>query len=264
MSEEAKGATSGALQGAAAGASVGAFGGPVGMGIGAAVGAVVGGAWGSIGGRHGDKAKKYMRKARKIQQQREAEAYRQSLLSELRKGRIQRASNLAAAVAAGIEEGSASQANLSSIGSQISNVVEYMSVDRGRAVQYAEYMAKAKKQANKAKDTMSALSTTATVVGAIGMVGSGIAAASSTASAEAAGQVAVTQAGVEAGQQSAHVAAYQASQAGLQTGLSSAQYAALSQQYASQAALAQNTYNYSRLFTSSIGVGRGIYSGTSL
>ena len=161
MSEQAKGAGSGAVQGAAAGAMVGGV-------WGAVIGGIVGGAWGGIGGRHGDKAKKAAKKAKKIQRQREEEAYRQQLLSTLREGRIQRASSLAMAVAMGTEEGSGAQASLSSIGSQIANQVEYMSVDRGREVMVSALMAKASKEQKRSKDTMGALSTTATVVGAVG------------------------------------------------------------------------------------------------
>lgn len=167
MSEEATYATSSGLSGAGTGAMAGATiaaltaSGPVGWGAlaaGAAWGALAGGSIGDIGGFLGGskakKARKYAQKAAKIQQQREQEAYRQNLLAQIRQARISRASNLAAAVAAGTEEGSGTQAALSSIGSQISNVVEYMSVDRGRAVQYANYMAKAGKNAQSAKDIM--------------------------------------------------------------------------------------------------------------
>lgn len=155
MNEQVGGATGGALSGAGTGASVGAMvGGPVGAVAGAAIGAVVGGIGGFMSGSKAKKARKYAQKAAKIQQQREQEAYRQNLLSQIRQARISRASNLATAVAAGVEEGSGAQAALSSIGSQISNVVEYMSVDRGRAVQQAHYLAKAGKNAQAAKDIM--------------------------------------------------------------------------------------------------------------
>lgn len=186
MSEQTKGAASGAVQGAAAGAMVG---GP----WGALVGGIVGGVWGSIGGRHGDKAKKYAKRAKKIQKQREEEAYRQQLLSVLREGRIQRASSLAMAVAMGTEEGSGSYGALGSIGSQIANQVEYMSVDRGREVLVSQLLAKAQKKAKKSKDTMGALSTTATIVGAIGTAAT---LASSFAAGEAASQAGQTAGGI--------------------------------------------------------------------
>lgn len=159
MSEQESGAASGVMGGAGTGVVAGATIGSVIPGVGTLaggiIGGIVGGAVGGIGGFMGGskakKARKYAQKAAKIQQQREQEAYRQSLLSQIRQARISRASNLAMAVAGGIEEGSASQGNLSSIGSQISNVVEYMSVDRGRAVQQANYLAKAGKNAQAAK-----------------------------------------------------------------------------------------------------------------
>lgn len=167
MNEQVSGATSGGLSGAgsgvAAGATVGAAigmaGGPIGAVGGAVIGAAVGATIGAIGGfmsgGKAKKAKKYAQKAAKIQQQREQEAYRQSLLAQIRQARIARASNLAAAVAAGTEEGSGAQATMSSIGSQIANVVEYMSVDRGRAVQQAAYLSKAKKNAAAAQQIQS-------------------------------------------------------------------------------------------------------------
>jgi len=167
MSEEATYAASGAMSGAGAGVSTGAAvgaaigmaGGPIGIvagaAIGAAVGATVGAIGGFMGGKKAKKARKYAQKAAAIQQQREQEAYRQSLLAQIRQARISRASNLAAAVAAGTEESSGAQAALSSIGSQTANIVEYMSVDRGRAVQQAAYLSKAKKNAAAAQQIQS-------------------------------------------------------------------------------------------------------------
>ena len=163
MNEQASGATSsglsGAGTGAAAGAAIGAMAGGVGAVPGAVIGAVIGGTIGVVGGfmsgGKAKKARKYAQKAAAIQQQREQEAYRQSLLAQIRQARISRASNLAAAVAAGTEEGSGAQATLSSIGSQISNIVEYMSVDRGRAVEQANYLSRAKKNAASAQQIQS-------------------------------------------------------------------------------------------------------------
>ena len=169
MSEQTRGTISGGTQGIASGASLGfAVGGPLGAVIGGIAGGIVGGIGGAIAGKHGKKAKKYMRMAMQVQQKREKEAYRQQYLSVLRQGRIQRASSLAAAVAMGIESSSGAQASLSSIGSQIANQVEYMSVDRGREVLVSELLAKAKKQQQKSSNTMGMVSTGATIVGAIG------------------------------------------------------------------------------------------------
>lgn len=155
MNETASGATSGALSGAGQGAAAGAAFGGWGAVIGGVIGGVVGGLGGGFAGSKAKKATKYARKAVKIQKEREQEAYRQNLLAQIRQARISRASNLAASVAAGIEEGSGSQATLSSIGSQISNVVEYMSVDRNKAVKQAKYMQRAGLNANKAKQIQS-------------------------------------------------------------------------------------------------------------
>lgn len=189
MSEKNKGAGSGAVQGAAAGASISAAVGFADFGLSAVVGGIVGGIGGAIAGKHGDKAKKYMRMAQMVQQQREAEAYRQQYLSVLRQGRIQRASSLAAAVAMGIEGSSGAQAAVSSIGSQIANQVEYMSVDRGREILISELLAKAKKQQKKSQDKMGMVSTGATIVGAIGTAVSLAGAMSASAAAsEAAGK----------------------------------------------------------------------------
>lgn len=151
MSEAASGAASGAVSGAAVGTAIN-------PGIGTAVGAIVGGVWGAFSGSLGDKSKKKAKQASQaqqlaaiIQQQREAEAYRQNLLAEIRTARIQRASSLAAAVAAGVEEGSGSQGALGAIGSSTANIIEYMSVDRGRAEQAAFYQTYAGHLSNQAK-----------------------------------------------------------------------------------------------------------------
>ena len=165
----AQGAMSGAGTGMGAGASVGAavgmVGGPagaaagalVGAGIGAAIGGLVGGVGGFMSGGKKKKAAKYAKKARALQRQREDEAYKQNLLSQIRQARISKASMLASTVAAGAEEGSGSEGALSSYGAQTANVVEYLSVDRGRAVQAAYYASRAKKNAS----TASAIDTTA-------------------------------------------------------------------------------------------------------
>lgn len=205
MSEQQKGATSGAMQGAAAGASAGAAIGSIIPVVGTAIGAVVGGIIGGVagafggakGGKYGDTAIQKQKLANFIQYQREEEAYRQQYLRVLREGRIQRASSLAAAVAMGIEQGSGSQAALSSIGSQIANQVEYMSVDRGREVLASYLQGEAARYQKKSSDTMGMVSTASTVVGAIGTaisLGSSMAASSAAASASQAGAGGVAQA----------------------------------------------------------------------
>ena len=205
MSEKQKGATSGAAQGAgaglSAGASIGSFFGPVGTAIGAVVGAVVGGVAGALGGAkgggYGDTAIRKQRMANFIQSQREQEAYRQQYLRVLREGRIQRASSLAAAVAMGIEGGSGAQASVSSIGSQIANQVEYMSVDRAREIMAAYLQGESARYQKKSSDTMGMVSTASTVVGAIGTaisLGSSLAASSAATTASQAGAGGVAQA----------------------------------------------------------------------
>ena len=205
MSEKSKGATSGATQGAgaglSAGASIGSFFGPMGTAIGAVVGGIVGGVAGAFGGakggKYGDKAIQMQRLANLVQAQREAEAYRQQFLSVLRQGRIQRASSLAAAVAMGIEGGSGAQASASSIGSQIANQVEYMSVDRGREILASYLQGESARLQKKSSDTMGKVSTISTAVGAIGTaisLGSSLAASSAASTAAKAGAGGVAQA----------------------------------------------------------------------
>lgn len=190
MSEQQKGATSGAMQGAAAGASFGAV-------VGAVVGGVAGAFGGAKGGKYGDTAIQKQKLADFIQYQREQEAYRQQYLRVLREGRIQRASSLAAAVAMGIESGSGAQAALSSIGSQVANQVEYMSVDRAREILASYLQGESTRYQKKSSDTMGMVSTASTVVGAIGAVvslGSSLAASSAASTAAKAGAGGVAQA----------------------------------------------------------------------
>lgn len=161
MSNAATGAGTGAIQGAGAGAAVGMMvGGPVGAGVGAVIGAVVGGVWGGFGGSLGDKAEKKLKQAKQLQRLREQDAYKQKLLSTLRQGRIQRSSALASAVAANAINSSSTEAALSSIGSQIANQVEYMSVDQGRAVKIEQLTNKASKLAKRAETQQQLLSAT--------------------------------------------------------------------------------------------------------
>lgn len=209
MSEKSKGATSGAMQGAAAGASAGAAIGSFFGGVGAVPGYVIGGVVGAVvggigaafggakGGGYGDTAIRKQRMANFIQFQREQEAYRQQYLRVLREGRIQRASSLAAAVAMGIEGGSGAQASVSSIGSQIANQVEYMSVDRAREIIVSYLQGESARYQKKSSDTMGMVSTASTVVGAIGTaisLGSSLAASSAATTAAKAGAGGVAQA----------------------------------------------------------------------
>lgn len=247
-SEKVKGAGQGAMSGASAGASVGAVvGGPVGAAVGAVIGAVVGGVAGVFAGGHAKKAKKAMKRAAAIQQEREKESYRQQLLSQIRQARIARASNLAAAVAAGIEEGSGSQGAMSSIGSQISNVVEYMSVDRGRAVEIANLYAKAKKEAKMSNDQMQTIQTTSAIIGGVG-AGMNIYAAGANAAAG------------EGAKAMAEQSTMQSSLAASSNPALSASLANSAASYTSQAAAYQTAYNWN-MVGASIGLG-GISSGT--
>lgn len=173
MSNAARGAATGAVQGAAAGAAVG---GPVG----AVIGGVIGTVWGTFAGSLGDKAEKKFKQAKAIQRQRERDAYKQRLLSTLRQGRIQRSSSLAAAVAANAINSSGTEAALSSIGSQIANQVEYMSVDQGRAVKIEQLTSKGQKLAKRAEAHQQALSATSTAVSLGALAASGTAAVAGT------------------------------------------------------------------------------------
>ena len=200
MSETAIGAGSGAVSGAATGAVVGSVIPGVGTLAGAIVGGLIGSTWGGISGSFGDKSKKKAKQAKQalqlaamIQQQREEEAYRQNLLAEIRSARLQRSSSLAAAVAAGVEEGSGAQGALSAIGSGIANLVEYMSVDRGRAVQigqlqtYSEHLSnKAQKLSKKSQTSAQAMNTTFALAGMGASLYSMAGAASATNAANAA------------------------------------------------------------------------------
>ena len=198
MSEQQKGAASGALQGAASGATTGAaFGGWIGAIVGGVVGGIAGAFGGAKGGKYGDIAKQKQQLAQLTQFEREEEAYRQQYLSVLRQGRIQRASSLAAAVAMGSEQGSGSAGALGSIGSQIANQVEYMSVDRAREILASYLQGEAQRYSQKSADTMGMVSTASTIVGAIGTaysLGSSMAASSAAAEASKAGVGGVAQA----------------------------------------------------------------------
>lgn len=270
MSETAKGAGSGAVQGAGAGASVGAIFGGAGAVPGAIIGAVVGGVWGAFGGSFGDKAKKKAKQARQIQQLREMESYRQQYLLQLRQARSTRATTLSTAVAMGVEEGSGSQAALSSIGSQTANNIEYMSVDRSREIQIAELTSKANKLSKKSGDVMGALSVTSTLVGFAGAVAS---AAGALSAAQAAGNsaanagtnVAASGAGSGIASETASTIAGNAGTGGLGAfspvnsgAFSSSVWKATSAQLLSQAKMGV------LMTTSGVQIGRSLYSGTRL
>lgn len=153
MSGVAKGAAKGFVQGAQTSVSVGFADGGLSM--------VIGTVWGAFAGSKIDKAEKKLKQAKALQRQRERDAYKQRLLSTLRQGRIQRASSLAAAVAANAINSSGTEAALSSIGSQIANQVEYMSVDQGRINKIEALVGSADKLARQAQlheDLMSTVS----------------------------------------------------------------------------------------------------------
>lgn len=284
MSEQQKGATSGAAQGAAAGASFGAAVGSiipvVGTAIGAVVGAVVGGVAGAFGGakggKYGDTAIQKQKLANIIQYQREQEAYRQQYLRVLREGRIQRASSLAAAVAMGIEGGSGAQAALSSIGSQVANQVEYMSVDREREILAAYLQGESARYQKKSSDTMGMVSTASTVVGAIGTVvslGSSLAASSAASTAAKAGAGGVAQASGVGSSVATNTASSIAGDVGAKqvltpigTMASANNTGYFSAEIWNQAAtqLYQRAQMQQSLFSATMQIGRSYYSGTRL
>lgn len=148
----AKGALAGAGSGAVAGAAIGSVGGPIGAAAGAVIGAIVGAVGGVFSGLSSNKAKKKRKKAAAIQRQREEAAHEQSILYDIRKARIARASSLAASVAAGATQSSGSSGALSSIGSQVANTIEYKSVDAGRAAEISSLIGEAKSLEQRAED----------------------------------------------------------------------------------------------------------------
>lgn len=292
MSEQQKGATSGGMQGVAAGASFGAAVGSiipvVGTAIGTVVGGIVGGVAGAFGGakggKYGDTAIQKQKLANLIQYQREQEAYRQQYLSVLRQGRIQRASSLAAAVSMGIEGGSGAQAALSSIGSQVANQVEYMSVDRAREILASYLQSESARYQKKSSDTMGMVSTASTIVGAIGTVvslGSSLAASSAASTAAKAGAGGVAQAsgiGSSAATSTASSIAGTAGQTGAVAGGSvltpigtmtptaagGAGYFSADVWNKAATQLYQRAQMQQSLFSATMQVGRSYYSGTRL
>lgn len=139
--------------GAATGAVIGTMIAPgVGTLIGASIGSAVGGIAGSLG--LGNKAKKYARKARKVQQEREQNQEDAYYLQLIREARMARSGSLAASVAYGLSSSSLATSALSSIGSQSQYSVQYTANDQRLVKLYNKYMKKAGSYAKAAQTTL--------------------------------------------------------------------------------------------------------------
>lgn len=143
----------GAATGAAIGAAATSWSGPGAL-IGAAVGSVVGGIAGSIG--LGNKAKKYAKRARRVQQERERNAQGAQYLSMVREARMARAGSLAASASYGIDTSSLATSALSSIGSQSQYSVQYTANDQRLLELYKKYLKKAGAYSKAAQTTLTA------------------------------------------------------------------------------------------------------------
>ena len=166
--------------GAATGAAIGTMIAPgVGTLIGASVGSAVGGIAGSLG--LGNKAKKYARRARRVQREREGNAQEATFLQMIREARLARAGSLSATANYGISSSSLATSALSSIGSQSQYSVQYTANDQRLINLYNKYMKKAGSYAKAAKTTLA--------TGQLASMAFGVGAAFSSAGAAAAGSV---------------------------------------------------------------------------
>lgn len=164
MSTEAR-ATNQGLGAVGAGAAIGTA---IMPGVGTSIGAAVGGIVSAFG--LGNKAKKYAKKARKVQQEREDNAEEENYLQMIRQARSARASSLAGAYSVGIETSSLATSALSSIGAQSQHNVQYTANDARLVELYNKYMKKAGAYSNAAKTAMATgqlVSTLAGIGGAI-------------------------------------------------------------------------------------------------
>lgn len=169
--------------GAATGAAIGTFIAPgIGTLVGAAIGSAVGGMAGAIG--IGNKAKKYAKKAKAVQREREMNAQSANYLSMIREARLARAGSLAAATYSNIATSSLTSSALSSIGSQSQYSVQFTANDQRLVQLYNHYMKKAGAAAKAASttQTIGQLSSMAFGLGAAGLAASSTAAASANAS----------------------------------------------------------------------------------
>lgn len=167
-SEVAIGTTQGAIQGARAGSVFGP--------AGAAVGLVVGGAMGFAKGKAAKKAKKYARRATEIQQERESDQQKDTMLQQVRQARVARASSLAGSTYAGISTSSLSTSALSSIGSQSQYSMQYLANDTRLVKLYNNYMAKAGRATERAQAIGSVMQIASNLTAMGGSVASGISA----------------------------------------------------------------------------------------
>lgn len=133
---------------AVGGAALGSIFGPAGT----AIGGYVGGLAGSL--VSGKKAKKYMKRAAKVQQEREQNAQDAQYLAMVREARMARAGSLAASASYGIDTSSLATSALSSIGSQSQYSVQFTANDQRLVKKYNYYMKKAGQKAKAAQTAM--------------------------------------------------------------------------------------------------------------
>lgn len=165
--------------GAAAGAAIGTAVAPgVGTLIGGAIGAAVGGVASAFG--FGNKAKKYQKKAKAVQKEREGNAQAEQYLQMVRQARQERAGSLAAATYLNLATDSLTTAALSSIGSQSQHNVQFTANDERLITLYNKYMKKAGAYASAAKTTMTAAQITSTAF-SLGAAGAAASAAGTSA-----------------------------------------------------------------------------------
>ena len=168
--------------GAATGAAIGSVIPGVGTLVGAAVGSAVGGIAGSLG--LGNKAKKYARRARRVQRERESNAQEATFLQMIREARLARAGSLSATANYGISSSSLATSALSSIGSQSQYSVQYTANDQRLINLYNKYMKKAGSYAKAAKTTLATGQLASMAFG----VGAAFASAGATAAASVVGE----------------------------------------------------------------------------
>lgn len=140
----------GVASGAAAGSSFGPWG--------AVIGGAIGGIFGGKGNKKAEKAKRYMRLASQVQQEREGNAAEENYLQQIRTARTARAGSLASGIAAGISTSSLQTSALSSVGSQSVHNINYLAEDRRLFQLYSHYMQKAGAASEDYKSTMGLLS----------------------------------------------------------------------------------------------------------
>lgn len=172
--EVAMGSIQGGIQGGTAGFVTGGVPGAI---IGGTVGAITGG----IVGSKARKAKKYARKAVKVQQERESNAQDAQYLAMVRQARLARAGSLAASASYGIDTSSLATSALSSIGSQSQYSIQYTANDQRLLERYKYYMKKAGQRAKQSQTILAGLQLVSSLVAVGGSLNNAGTAAEQTA-----------------------------------------------------------------------------------